>query len=256
MFVVLKKSRVLITLSLAAVLVCAAVLGYYGATDAEAAALKEERKIPVYSVETDKNVVAISFDAAWGSDKTLKILDILDEYGVKATFFLVGFWIDAYPELVKEISDRGHLIGDHSENHPHFNTLSKEAMQTEVLSVADKVEKITGKRPVFFRAPYGEYNNTLMTVLEENGITGVQWNVDSLDWKGLSGGKIADRILSKVDKGSIILCHNNSDHILDALPIVLTGLKNKNLTLVRMDELVMTENYNIDSNGTQHSATT
>ena len=258
MFVVLKKRRVIIVIILIAIIACAGVLTWYGVKTTEAvnAAGGDTRKIPVYNVETEEKIVALSFDAAWGGDKTLKILDILGEYGVKATFFLVGFWIDAYPELVKEISARGHLIGNHSANHPHFNKLTKAEMEKEISEVTEKVKELTGQTVTYFRAPFGEYNNTLMTVLEEKKMTGVQWDVDSLDWKGLSGGQIADRILPKVKNGSIVLCHNNSDHILDALPIVLLGLKNKGLQCVRMDELVLTENYYVDNNGTQHSAIT
>lgn len=259
MFVVLKKKRVVVTLVLIVVIACSAFFTWYGihATKQSAEAVgKETRKIPVYSVETEENTVAISFDAAWGGDKTRKILDILDEYNVKATFFLVGFWIDAFPDLVKEIDQRGHTIGNHSEKHPHFNTLSREEMEREIFSVNEKLQKLIGKSATFFRAPFGEYNNTLMEVLEENGMVGVQWSVDSLDWKGLSGGQITERILPKAKSGSIILCHNNSDHIVDALPIVLVGLKNKNLRCVKMEELVLTEKYYVDNNGTQHSATT
>ena len=255
MFVVLKKSRVVIALLAIGLVVCASVLSWYFVkTDIPAEG--REKKIPVYSVETQENIVAISFDAAWGSDKTLKILDILDNYGVKATFFLVGFWIDSFPDLVKEIANRGHLIGNHSKNHPHFNSLSKEEMRNEIRYVSDKVTELTGQKVVYFRAPFGEYNNTLMTVLEEEKMTGVQWNIDRLDWKGLSGGQIADKILPRVKNGSIILCHNNSDHIVEALPLVFMGLKNKNLLCVRMDELVLSENYYTDNNGTQHSAIT
>ena len=255
MFVVLKKSRVFLAVALVVLVACASVGAVLGTEATKASAsLEKTRKIPVYAVDTAENVVAVSFDAAWGGDKTMGILDILDEYDVKATFFLVGFWIDAFPELVREIAKRGHAIANHSENHPHFNGLSAEEMKREISSVNDKLEKLTGERATYFRAPYGEYNDTLMTTLEEMGMTGVQWSVDSLDWKGLSGGQIADRVVPKVKPGSIVLCHNNSDHILDALPIVLLGLKNKGLRCVRMDELVWTEGYTIDNNGTQHAA--
>ena len=253
MVVVVKKKRLIITAILIIVLVCTIVGISMGVKNgANHTMAKVERKIPVYAVDTDENIAAISFDAAWGSDKTLKILDVLDEYEVKATFFLVGFWIDEYPDLVKEIHERGHLIGNHSENHLHANSLSKEDIDEEITSVNKKISEIVGYSPKYFRPPFGEYNNTLIEVLESKQMVGVQWDVDSLDWKGLSGGQIADRIVPKVKKGSIILCHNNSDHIVEALPIVLMGLKNKGISLVRMDELVFTENYTVDNQGIQH----
>lgn len=253
MFIVVKKSRIIAAVLLVAVLVTGVVLAVEGTKLSQAVA--KEKLLPIYGVDTDSGKVGLSFDAAWGSDKTLEILDTLDTYEVKATFFLVGFWVDKYPELVKEIHDRGHLVANHSTNHPHFNTLSESEMALEVDTTAKKITDITGAEVKYFRAPYGEYNNTLLKMLGEKDIKCIQWTEDSLDWKGLSGKEIAERILKSVKSGSIILCHNNSDHILDALPLVLLGLKNKGLTSVRMDELVIGSDYYIDNNGIQHSNT-
>lgn len=250
MFLVIKKSRVII----AAVLICALIVGIAlaitGSKLSDAAA--KPKLLPIYGVDTDSGKVGLSFDAAWGGDKTMQILDILDKYEVKATFFLVGFWVDKFPELVQEIHKRGHLIGNHSTNHPHFNTLSEADMVLEVETTAKKITELTGEEVKFFRAPYGEYNDTLLRNLDGMGVKCIQWTEDSLDWKGLSGSQITERILKTVKSGSVILCHNNSDHILDALPTLLLGLKNKNLTPVRMDELVIDGDYYIDNNGIQH----
>lgn len=251
MFVVVKKKRLILAIVLCLFLIGGSLLAAIMGTKSNAASAKPKKLLPVYSVQTDSNKAALTFDAAWGSDKTAKILDILDEYGVRATFFLVGFWIEANPELTQEIASRGHCIGNHSEDHPHLPTMSKEKMASQIDSVNDRLEKLTGKRPVFFRPPFGDYNDALIGLLREKGMVGIQWDVDSLDWKGISGGQIAERILSRVKSGSIILCHNNSDHILEALPLVLLGLKNKGLTSVPLSELVMTENYSIDNSGTQ-----
>lgn len=251
MFVVVKKKRIILAAFLCALMIAGIITTVLLQAKAESVSAQTKKLLPVYSVQTEEKKVALTFDAAWGSDKTEKILDLLDAYGVKATFFLVGFWIEDNPELTQEIASRGHCIGNHSENHPHLPTLSKEKMSDEIDSVNDRLEKLTGQKAVFFRPPFGDYNDELIALLAEKGMTGVQWSVDSLDWKGLSGGQIAERILSKVKCGSIILCHNNSDHILEALPLVLMGLKNKGLISVPISELVMTENYTIDNNGTQ-----
>lgn len=251
MFLVLKKSKIIIAIVLIVIVVVAVILTAEGVQ--AVAANAEKKMLPIYAVNTALKSVALSFDAAWGGDKTANILDILDTYEVKATFFLVGFWIDKYPDLVKEITKRGHLIANHSTNHPHFNKLSAKEMRVEIESVNSKLAEIIGERPQYFRAPYGEYNNTLLSTLNELDMQCIQWDVDSLDWKGISAKDIAQRILSKVKGGSIILCHNNSDYIVEALPLVLLGLKSKGLTAVRMDELVLKENYYIDNNGIQHS---
>ena len=250
MFAVVKKSAVIIfAVIIIAIIVCSVALavGLHSAKDAQAT----KKLLPIYGVDREDNKVALTFDAAWGGDKTEKILDILDEYDVKATFFLVGFWVDKYPDLVKEIAERGHLIGNHSDNHPHFNELSDSETAKEVTSCAEKITKITGATVRYFRAPYGEYNDRLISYLNGTDVMCIQWTADSLDWKGISGGEIATRVLNKVKSGGIILCHNNSDHILDALPLILLGLKNKGLQPVRIDELIYNENYYVDNNGIQ-----
>ena len=251
MFVVVKKRQVILAAILSVVLAAGALTAALVGKKTESVSAGVKKLLPVYSVQTEDNKVALTFDAAWGSDKTKKILDLLDQYDVRATFFLVGFWIEENPELTQEIASRGHCIGNHSEDHPHLPAVGREKASAQIDSVNDRLEKLTGKRPTLFRPPFGDYNDELIALLGEKGMIGVQWDVDSLDWKGISGKEIAERILTRVKKGSIILCHNNSDHILDALPLILLGLKNKGLVSVPADELILTENYTIDSNGTQ-----
>ncbi len=210
------------------------------------------RKVPVYGVDTQEKVVALTFDAAWGADKTQGILDILDKHGVDGTFFLVGFWIDKYPEMVKKIAESGCDIGNHSNNHLNMSTLSKDKIAEELDYVTNQVKDLTGAQTKFFRPPFGDYNNTLLEVVEEKGMIGVQWTVDSLDWKGLSATEILSRVNKGVKNGSIILFHNNSDNILEALPLVIANLKNQGYKMVRLSELIYQDAYSIDSNGIQH----
>lgn len=220
----------------------------YAATQASAAA----RKIPVYSVDTQEKVVSLTFDAAWGADKTKGILDILDDYGIKATFFLVGFWVDNFPEMVAEIDARGHEIGTHSETHPHMPQLTAEKMKGELESSSQKIFAINGKTVEVFRPPFGDYNNTLVSVCEEMNIVPIQWDVDSLDWKGLSAAQIHERVVTKAKGGSIVLFHNNSDNILEALPLVIETLKLKGFTFAPVGEVVYHNDYYVDNNGVQH----
>lgn len=109
--------------------------------------LSRTRQLPVYSVERDDKVLAISFDAAWGGSQTPALLDILDEYGVKTTFFLVGIWVERFPELVQEIIARGHEIGNHSTSHPEMSKLSEEKIREELAVTSDRIEALTGVRP-------------------------------------------------------------------------------------------------------------
>ncbi len=209
------------------------------------------RKVPVYYVGTDKKQVAISFDAAWGADKTEKIIEICNEFNVKATFFLVGFWVEKYPEMVKKIYDNGFEIGTHSNTHPDMTKLSHEDQKLELSTCMNLIKKITNQDVKIFRPPYGAYNDSLITAAQELGLTTVQWDVDSLDWKGLSAMEINNRVLNGVKNGSIILCHNNSDHILDALPIMLDRLQKRGYTITPVGDLLIKGDYIIDNNGMQ-----
>ncbi|MBO5103307.1 MAG: polysaccharide deacetylase family protein [Clostridia bacterium] len=213
------------------------------------------RKIPVYNVQTEEKRVAISFDAAWGADKTEKIMEILKEYNANATFFLVGFWSEKYPEIVKQIHTNGFEIGTHSNTHPDLTKLSQEQVRLELEESISKIKACDDSIEVkYFRAPFGAYNNTVIETAESLNLQTIQWNVDSLDWKGISGSEIATRILNRVNNGSIILCHNNSDHILDALPIVLDRLKLQGYTVGCVGDLVYKDNFVIDRAGVQKLA--
>ena len=211
-----------------------------------------QRLLPIYCVETEKKQVAISFDAAWGNDDTQQLIDILAEYEVPATFFVVGAWVDKYPESVKALSDAGHQIQNHSNTHPHMPQLSKEQMIDEIESCNKKIENITGVKPTLLRPPYGDYNNALIEVMNELEMTTVQWDVDSLDWKeNATPDSICQRVTNKVKNGSIVLFHNDADHTPAALPNILKCLKDEGYEFVFISDLILKENYEIKHDGTQ-----
>ena len=209
------------------------------------------RQVPIYSVDTSEKKVALTFDAAWGSDKTSKIINALSAENVKGTFFLVGFWIEQNEDKVKEIDAAGFDIGTHSNTHPKMSTLSVEQMTEELTTSMDMLTKITGKPVKYFRAPYGDYNDAVINTATSLGLQTIQWDVDSLDWKGLSAEEILSRIKASVKNGSIILCHNNSDHILEALPLIISYLKSEGYQIVKISDLVYSKDYVVDNNGLQ-----
>ena len=251
MIVTVKKASIVAAASL--IIAFAVLTASVGVTNSAGVYFcKSTRKVPVYGVDTDKKVIALTFDAAWGADKTQGILDIMNEYNAKGTFFLVGFWIDKYEKETKAIAEAGFEIGNHSRNHLNMPKLSENEIENEIEYVNDRVFDLTGKKPKYFRAPFGDYNNKLMTSLEGLNMVGVQWSIDSLDWKGLSAKQIYDRVVPKAKSGDIVLFHNNSDHVLDALPMVLTALRAQGFEFVTIADLVLTDGYTIDSNGIQH----
>ena len=150
--VIIKKTTILF---LVLAIVCGSVFMLnHNVLEVGALHFTTDRKLPIYSVHTKENKVAISFDAAWGADKTIDIMNKCDEYGVKATFFLVGFWIEKYPDMVRTIYNRGFEIGIHSNTHPDMTKLSRSEIRNELSTNISLVEEITGMKPKLFRPPY------------------------------------------------------------------------------------------------------
>ena len=139
-----------------------------------------ERVLPIYCGERDNKAVSLTFDAAWGNEDTQMLIDILGQYNVKATFFLVGDWVDRYPESVKALHDAGMEVMNHSNDHAHFSKLSAQEIRDNVNACCDKIETITGQRPTLFRCPYGEYDDHVVSTINEMGIQVIQWDVDPL----------------------------------------------------------------------------
>jgi Predicted xylanase/chitin deacetylase len=119
----------------------------------------------------------------WGNEDTQTLIDILNRYKVHATFFVVGQWVDKYPESVKALAENGNEVMNHSSTHPHMPKLSAGDMQKEITACDEKIEKITGVRPILFRPPFGDYNNTLIETLEASKHYCIQWDVESIDTK-------------------------------------------------------------------------
>ena len=236
--VVIKKKGLLLAV-LAVISMIMLSINYNGGVSATVFFGTAPRLVPIYSVDTQEKKVAISFDTAWGADKTERIVEILNEYQVGATFFMVGFWVEDYPDMVKLINESGIEIGTHSNTHPDFVNLSTEQMKLELDTSINAIKNITGKDVELFRAPYGSYNNTMLNLTKSMGLKTIQWDVDTLDWKGYSGVDICERVMSKVKSGSIILCHNNADHIIDALPLMLERLLNAGYEVVSVGDLII-----------------
>lgn len=209
------------------------------------------RSLPIYCVERDDKKIAISFDCAWGTEHTDAILSALSAASVPATFFMVEFWTERYPDYVKKISDGGCEIGTHSATHSYMSKLSEEKIRSELYSSAKAISDITGKTVELFRAPYGDYDDLLIDTAKDMGLYTIQWDVDSLDWKNLSASDIAMRIINKVKSGSIILCHNNGLHTAEALPMIFDTLKNRGYTFVTIGDLIYRDGNGIDSTGKQ-----
>jgi len=239
-------------IALAGILTVFLLVGFFisdGGQAVVASALK--RQLPIYCVQKSDKVLSLSFDAAWGNEDTQQLIDILGKYNIKATFFVVGEWVDKYPESVKALSDAGHEIMNHSNDHKHFSKLSSDKIIEDINLCNDKIEAVTGKRPTLFRPPYGEYNDNVVSTVNSMGLYCIQWDVDSLDWKDLTAAAIQKRVLQRVKPGSIVLFHNAAKNTPAALPSIIDGLIAQGYSFLPISQLIYTGEYTIDHTGRQ-----
>jgi polysaccharide deacetylase family sporulation protein PdaB len=206
------------------------------------------RLVPIYYVETNDKKVAFSFDACWGAAYTPTLLEILKENNIQTTFFLTGFWVEKYPEMVKTIAEEGHEIGNHTYSHPHLNSLAEGQIKVELEKVGQMILELTGVEPHLFRPPFGEYSNKTISAIEKCGYQTIQWSIDSLDWKELGKEPMVERIKENLHPGAIILFHNNGTYTAEALPEIIEFIKGEGYEILPISELLYKENYYIDSN--------
>ena len=209
------------------------------------------RELPVYNVDTEEKVLSISFDAAWGSANTEGILDILDRYDVKTTFFLVGFWAEKYPELVQELVARGHEIGNHSYSHVDFvgeqeNIILQQMDKTDAL-----IRDLTGTSPGLARVPSGSYDSRVIRLLRRQGYEVIQWDVDSVDWQKPPADEMTRKVVENVQNGSIVLFHSGADTTMEALPDVIAGLREKGYRFTTVGNLLLKGETVTDHTGRQ-----
>lgn len=209
------------------------------------------RKLPIYSVETKEKKIAITFDAAWSAKDTDELIEILKKHNAKATIFAVGDWVEKNPEAVKKFYKNGHEMANHSDTHAAFSKISREEIKQEILNCNKKIEKITGVVPKLVRAPSGDYDNKSIEVAESLGMKMIQWDCDSLDYRGLSVDEMYNRITTKVQNGSIVLFHNGVENTPVALDKILTKLEKDGYEFVTVTELIYWDNYEIDHTGRQ-----
>lgn len=216
--------------------------------------IKEEQ--PIYSVDTEEKVISITFDINWAEKDNLEsILNILDKYNVKGTFFIMGGWVNYSDENVNKliaIDEGGHEIGNHSYMHPGFTKITFERMKEELNKTDDIIEKYTGKKPELFRFPSGEYNKDCFKKVSGLGYKCIQWNADSVDWKELGADVEYNRVMKKVKPGSILLFHNNAKYTPENLERIIKELQEQGYVFKPVGEMIYKNDYNTDEQGIQH----
>ncbi|SFL81563.1 Peptidoglycan/xylan/chitin deacetylase, PgdA/CDA1 family [Paenibacillus sp. 1_12] len=197
---------------------------------------------------------ALTFDDVPDTTFTVQILDILKSYGVKATFFVVGNRAAAHPEIVRRIHDEGHIIGSHSYTHPNLSKTSDANFRDEIQRTEEVLSSITGSKPKLFRPPYGNVTEPQILWLASQKYHIINWNVDSLDWKGLNADQVADNVLGHVVPGAVILQHGaggegeNLAGTVQALPRIIEKLQEAHIELVTIPQLFhISDSVKVDS---------
>ena len=244
------KKQVLRVVSIVLVSLVALAIVVFAVLNAVTAGA-DDVKIPIYCVERGDNKIALTFDCAWGNSNTDELLKILSDANAKATFFVTGEFCDNYPEDVKKFYDAGHSVQNHSDAHPHVEGMNINSLIEDTRECSRKIKMITGEEPTLYRAPYGEYDDHVISSVNSMGMTAVQWDVDSLDWKGISASEIEKRVLDKVQPGSIVLFHNAAENTPEALPGIIEALLADGYRIIPISQILLQGEYSIDHTGRQ-----
>lgn len=198
----------------------------------------------IKSVDTSEKLVALTFDDGPEDYYTPKILDILKEKGVPATFFVVGRQITYFPDVMKRIVNEGHAIANHTWHHPDLRYQWSSKVRAEVLSTQQEMQRVVGRNPHIFRPPYGAITKADIQVLNEIGMKNILWSVDTLDWSGMTADAILEIVHRDISRGAIILQHNFQsearilDGTIDALPRIIDELQEAGYKFVTMQTLL------------------
>lgn len=247
---VLTKRHVLILMASlflagALIVIIAAIIPYAYANVTASA----NKQMPICCTDRSNHTVSFTFDVDQGD--TAPVLDTLQKYRVKATFFVTGEWAERYPEALKVLNTTGYEIGNGSDTYPHMPALSRNAMIKQINTCSDKIQSVTGARPALFRAPYGDYSNSLMEVLGSLNMKAIQWDVDSFDNKELTADALSERVTSQVCSGSIVRFHNDGKSTSEALPSIIEKLQSKGYEFLPVSAMIYSDNYTLNHEGRQ-----
>ncbi|MFI2689763.1 polysaccharide deacetylase family protein [Kitasatospora sp. NPDC018619] len=170
--------------------------------------LTEAESRPVYDLDPERRVVALTIDDGPDPRHTPTVLALFEQYGIRATFFLIGENAAEHPALVREIADRGHHIANHTWTHPDLRHLSEGKVRDELERTSDLLHRATGRQPTWFRAPGGDWSPASLKIAADLGMRNMAWSVDPRDWARPGTPAIIDRILKNVRPGSIVLNHD------------------------------------------------
>ncbi len=199
---------------------------------------------PIYRGNPDKPMVSFIINVAWGNEYLSDILAALKKHQVSASFFLEGNWVKNNPELAKMIVSAGHEVGNHSYSHPDMKILPAAQIRKQLQKTNEVIEAATGEKPVWFAPPSGSYRDETVKIAAEYEMKTVMWTVDTVDWKKPTPETLINRVISKIDNGSMVLMHP-TEATAKSLDQLITLIKEKNLKIGTVSDLLEEKNLEI-----------
>lgn len=208
--------------------------------DGAAAPVRPPRAPAQYNeVPMSRPIVALTFDDGPHPELTPRLLDILRQNGVRATFYVIGRNVAAYPDIARRIVAEGHEIANHSYNHPALTSLGAARLDQELASTSQIIERVTGRRPTNMRPPYGAINDRVRaTILRDHGLDIIMWSCDPLDWKRPGAEVVRRRMVEGASPGGILLAHDIHPGTIEAVPGVIQDLKAKGYGFATVSQLL------------------
>lgn len=207
----------------------------------EVSSLAQNNDIFFKNGSRKEKLIALTFDDGPHPKETNEILDVLDKYNVKGTFFVVGKHATWYSKPLIRASKEGHEIGNHTFSHPDISNLSNDDIKKEMKDCEDTLVKLTGKKPTLFRPPYGSYSeDELSQIAKESGYKIILWTtIDARDWTNPPAAQISNEIINKVQNGDIILLHDyGTENTVKALNVIIPTMTQKGYRFVTVSELI------------------
>lgn len=213
-----------LTLALAAVLMALAV-GHF------------KPKRATYGVITANKQMVLTFDTEDDCNYAADKLDILKQHNVRATFFVTGRWVERWPEVARRLVRDGHeLTGNHSYSHPEMSKITAREIWREMAKADEAIRRVVGKRPIYFRPPYGDYDRRVRWIADRFGYRVVLWTTDTRDWAKPGVDKIVAAVFEDAGAGKVVLFHLSAEQTNQALPAVIEGLRSRGYQLVTLTE--------------------
>lgn len=239
-FYVINGKRLKQYLIISAAIILSAGIVY--AEKSNVSVFSPEQPSAIYNVQTEKKVIALTFDISWGEIRAEPILKILEDKGVKnVTFFLSSPWSKTHPELVARIVKDGYEIASHGNKHVNYSTLSDEEIRKQIQISHQVLTEMTGKAPTLIRMPNGDFNKKVLKIAQEEKYTVIQWDTDSLDWMNIGVDNIIQRVVSKAHPGDIVLMHasDSCKQTHEALPVIIDQLRAKGYEFATISDMLL-----------------